>query len=130
MYPTVVMLLVETQRSMANVCEISPSNASKFAAPVASEARPSTLRHLSFAAGPVHTTTDNKAKSRRSHALCRQGGQVTVPFDRLRTFGNTPHLMFLIHKVDSALNHMASGEIRFPYVADSTTVNLKYARYR
>ena len=75
MYPTVVMVLVETQRSMADICEISPSNASRLAGPVASEARPATLGHLSFAVGPVHSATDNEAESQRSRALQSQGGQ-------------------------------------------------------
>ena len=39
MYPTVVMVLVQTQRSMVDVCEISPSNASKIIGPVASKVR-------------------------------------------------------------------------------------------
>jgi len=76
MYPTVVIVLVETQRSMADICEISPSNASKVAAaPVGSEARPATPGHLSFAGEPVHSTTDNEAESQRSRALQSQGGQ-------------------------------------------------------
>ena len=63
MYPTVVILLIETQRSMTDICEISPSNASKYAGPGASEARPATPGHLSFAVGPIYSTTDNKAES-------------------------------------------------------------------
>ena len=73
MYPTVVILLVETQRLMADVCEINPSNASKFAGPVGSEARPATLGHLSFAVEPVHGAMDSKAGSQRSRALQSQG---------------------------------------------------------
>ena len=72
MYPTVVIVLVETQRSMTDVCEISPSNASKFAGPVASEARSATLGHISFAVGPVHSATDDEAEPQR---LQSQGGQ-------------------------------------------------------
>ena len=77
MYPTVVMLLVESQRSMMNVCEISLSNASKLAGPAASEARPATLNlgHLSSATGPVHITSDNEAESRLSRVLQSQGRQ-------------------------------------------------------
>jgi len=75
MYPTVVTVLVETQRSMTDVCEISPSNAGRLAAPAGSEARPATFGHLSFAAGPVHSTTDNEAESQRSRVLQSQGGQ-------------------------------------------------------
>ena len=60
---------------MVDVCEISPSNASKLRGPVASEARPATFGHLSFAAGPVHSTTDDEAESQCSRALQSQGGQ-------------------------------------------------------
>jgi len=65
MYPTVVIILVETQRSMADVYDISPSNASKLGGPVASEARPATLGHFSFAVGPIHSMTDNEAECTR-----------------------------------------------------------------
>ena len=75
MYPTVVMILVETQRSMPDVCEISPSNASRFAGRAASDARPATFGHLSFAVEPVHSTMDNEVESQRSRALQSQGGQ-------------------------------------------------------
>ena len=75
MYPTVVILLVETQRSMVDVCDISPLNASELAGPAASEARPATLGHISFARGLVHSTTDNEAESRRPRALQSQGGR-------------------------------------------------------
>ena len=76
MYPTIVMLLVENQRSMTDVCEISPSYASKFVgqARVASEARHA-KNNLSFPFRPVHTTTDSEAESQRSHALQSQSGQ-------------------------------------------------------
>jgi len=75
MYPTVVLVMVGTQRSITDVCEISPSIDDRLAGPVASEARPATLGHLSFAVGPVHTTRNNEAESQRSHALWSQGGQ-------------------------------------------------------
>ena len=76
MYPTVVIVLVETQRSMVNVCEIGTSNASKLARPMASEPRPAALGRLSFVLGPVHGTTDSEeAESQRSRALQSQGGQ-------------------------------------------------------
>jgi len=75
MYPTVVIILVETQRSITDVCESSPSNASKLAGPPASEARPATLGHLSFAAGSVHSMMDNEVESQYSCALWSQGGQ-------------------------------------------------------
>jgi len=75
MYPTVVILLVETQRSMTDICEISPSNRSKLAGPAASEAWPAPVGHLFFAVGQVHSRTDNEAESQRSHALQSQDGQ-------------------------------------------------------
>ena len=68
MYPTVVILLVETQRSIKDICEISPSNASKLACP-------GPLGHLSFAVRPVRSTMNNEAGSQRSHTLRPQGGQ-------------------------------------------------------
>ena len=68
MYPTVVMVLVERQRSMADICEISPSNASKFSSTVSSGDRAATLGHLSFAVG----TKDNQLESQRSRALYTQ----------------------------------------------------------
>ena len=74
MYPTVVIILVETQRSVADICEISPSNASRLVGPVASAVRPGTLGRLSFAVGTVHSSTDNEAQPRRSRALQSQGG--------------------------------------------------------
>jgi len=74
MYPTVVILLVETQRSMTDICEIGQSNPSKLAGPVASEARQGTLGHLSFAVGPGYSTTDNEAESQPSRTLQSQRG--------------------------------------------------------
>ena len=68
MYPTVVIVLVETQRSMADVCGISPSNACKAAGLVASEPRPATLEHVSFVLGTVRSRIDDEAKSQCSHA--------------------------------------------------------------
>jgi len=75
MYPTVVILLVETQRSITEICEIGPLNASTLAGPVASEPRPATLGQLSFAVWPVHSMTDKEAESQRSRTLQSQGGQ-------------------------------------------------------
>ena len=69
MYLTVVMVLVETQRSMTDICEISSSNTGRIPGPVGSEARPATLGHLSFAVGPVYSTGDNEAESQPSRAL-------------------------------------------------------------
>ena len=56
---------------------ISPSKASKFTGPVASEARQVTSGHLSYAVGgPVHgITMDNKTESQCSRALQSHGGQ-------------------------------------------------------
>ena len=77
MYPTVVIILVETQRSMTDVCEISASNPSQFAGPpMTSGARAAVLGHLAFAVGPVYSTTDDEAESQRSRALQSQAGQV------------------------------------------------------
>ena len=64
MYPTVVMVLVESRRSMMDICELSSSNATAIAGRVASKARPATLRHTSFAFRPIDSTTaDNKPES-------------------------------------------------------------------
>jgi len=79
MYPTVVIVLVETQRSMTDICEIDPSNASKSAGPVASEVRPASLGPLSFAVGPVYSTTDNEAESQSSRTLQSQSRQKCGP---------------------------------------------------
>ena len=77
MYPTVVIVLVETQRSMADVCEINPSNPSgKLRGPVASEVRPASLGYLSsFAVGRTHGTTYGGAKPQHSRVLHSQGEQ-------------------------------------------------------
>ena len=76
MYPTAVMVLVQTQRSMVDICEISPSNTSKFTGPVASEARPETLeRPPMWFNRPVHNPMmDNEAESQCSSALQRHSG--------------------------------------------------------
>ena len=66
-----VIVIVETQRSMADICEIIPWNASTLAAPVVSEARTATLGHLSFA----HSTMNNEAESQFSRTLQSRGGQ-------------------------------------------------------
>ena len=75
MYPTVVILLVETQRSMTDICDISTLNTSTLADPVASKAWPATSGHLSFAIGLVHNTIDDEAESQRSRALQSRDGQ-------------------------------------------------------
>ena len=75
MYPTVVIILVQTQRSATDICEISPSSASRLAGPVTSTARLTTLGYLSFAVGTVHSSTDNETQPQHSRALQSQGGQ-------------------------------------------------------
>ena len=76
MYPTVVVVLVETQRSMMDICEIGPSNASQFAGSVASRASGTeNLGRLSFAVGSVRSTTDNGAESQCPRAVQSQGGR-------------------------------------------------------
>jgi len=69
MYPTVVIVLVESQRSMADICDISPSIASKVAGSPGSQDRAATLGHLSFAVGQVHSMMNNKLESQHSRAL-------------------------------------------------------------
>ena len=66
-----MIVLVETQRSMMDVCEIGTSNTSKLAGPMPSEPRPATLGYPSFALGPVaavYSTTDNEAESHSRHS--------------------------------------------------------------
>ena len=74
-YPTVVIVLVESQRSMADICEISPSIANRMAGPAASETYLANLGHLSLAVAPIHGTTDNEAESQRPRALQARYGQ-------------------------------------------------------
>ena len=71
MYPTIVVVLVETQRSMVDICEIGPSNASKTAGAAASdhEAHPTRLGRLSFAVGPINSAMDKEDESPPSRAL-------------------------------------------------------------
>ena len=68
-----VILLVETQHLMTDICETSPSIASKLADPVAFGAPSATLRHPPFAVGPVHSPTDDEAEAQRSCGLQSQG---------------------------------------------------------
>ena len=75
MYPTAIIVLIETQRSIMDVCEINPLNANNPGGPVASEARPENLGRLSFAVGPVHSTTDDETESQLSRVFRSQGGQ-------------------------------------------------------
>ena len=61
---------------MIDVCEIGSLYASKPTGLVASGARSTTLEHLSFAVGPVHSTTDIiEMKSQSSRTLQSPGGQ-------------------------------------------------------
>ena len=70
MYPTVVIVLVETQLSMMDVYEISSFSASEPAGQVVFETRLVTLEPISFAVGPLHGgTTDNEAESQRQCTL-------------------------------------------------------------
>jgi len=73
MYPTVVVVLVETQRSMTDICEVS--SATKIAGPAPPESRPATLGHLSFAVGPMHSTIDIELESQWPPALQSQDGE-------------------------------------------------------
>ena len=75
MYPTVVIVLVETQRSVTDVCDFSPSNASKLVGPAAPEPSAATLGHISFVVGPTHSTMDNDSESLHSRALQSQDRQ-------------------------------------------------------
>ena len=59
MYPTAIIVLIETQRSTADICEISTSNSNRLTG------------SLSFAIGTVHITTSNEAESQLSQ---RRGG--------------------------------------------------------
>ena len=72
MYPTIVTILAETQRSMTDMCQISLPNASKLAiaGPAASEAHATTLGHPSFAA--LNITIDNEAESPPSRLVRSQ----------------------------------------------------------
>ena len=70
MYPTVVIVLVETQRSMVDVWKIIPSNTSELTGLAAPEAHSTTLGHISFAPGPL----GNEAESQRSRTLKSHGG--------------------------------------------------------
>ena len=75
MYPTVVIVLVETQRSMADFCEISPSIAIRLKGPTASQARPATSGRFSFAVGPVYNTMTYELESQPSRTVQNPGGQ-------------------------------------------------------
>ena len=73
MYPTIVVVLVETQRSMVDICEIGPSSAGRSAGAVVSdhEAHAAGLghHHSECAVGPINSTMDNEAESSPCSAL-------------------------------------------------------------
>ena len=70
MYPTVMILLVQSQRSMADICVISPSNPSKFVGPAVPEARPTALEHpRSIAVRQIYDTMDDEVEPRHSRTL-------------------------------------------------------------
>ena len=60
---------------MVDICEISPSTASRLGDSVVSKARPATSGHLSFAAGLAQSTTYDEAESRLSRIFPDQGRQ-------------------------------------------------------
>ena len=71
MYPTVVIVLVETQRSMTDICDISVPNTSRAAGSVASEARAATVGRHSFTVLDITVDTwmDKEAESLPSYVL-------------------------------------------------------------
>ena len=73
MYPILVIVMVETQRSMVDMCEISPFSASRVAGPASSLA----VRRLSCAVGPIHSAMGNKSEflHSRGFKLQTQDGQ-------------------------------------------------------
>ena len=72
MYPTVVIVLVETQRSMTDICEISLSDTSRLTGPVAFEPHLATIGDPSVAATSLLTMMDKEAESQGSHEKGRQ----------------------------------------------------------
>ena len=61
MYPTMVVVLVESQRSMTDVCGVNQSNAAQAVELGPSEARAATLGHpISFAVGPNQYTMNRE----------------------------------------------------------------------
>ena len=75
MYPTVIVLLVESQRSVMDNIAINPSVASKLAGPVPSETCSEILGHFSFVTWPIDNTMENKPESQHSRASESQDGQ-------------------------------------------------------
>ena len=57
MYPTIVIVLVVTQRSMVDICDIRPSNPVKEVN--ISETRAATEGHLSFAVAQHESVSDS-----------------------------------------------------------------------
>ena len=75
MYPAIVILLVETQRSMTVICGISPSNTLNGVSPPA--LRPMTLEQppFEFAVGPDEGAIDSVPHPSLSRALQSHDGQ-------------------------------------------------------
>ena len=84
MYPIMVGLLVEYQRSMAVIREITPFNASQSAGSVASEARSATSEYLPFTVAPVYSTTDDEAESQRSHGALQSQDSISLEITRIK----------------------------------------------
>ena len=69
MYPTIVVVLVETRRSMADICEIVPSNASQIAGAAASD------HEAHLAVEPINSVISDEAAAPPFRALERQDVQ-------------------------------------------------------
>ena len=67
MYPTMVIVLVKTQRSMVDLCAIGPSNAYKPADLVVAQAK-ACAATLSMV-GSIHSAMDNELESQRCRAV-------------------------------------------------------------
>ena len=68
MYPTIVIVLVETQCSMTDIC-VGLSNASRLAGPVPSEFHAATLGHPPIPVGAVNSAVYNEADPPPSRLL-------------------------------------------------------------
>lgn len=76
MYPTIVIMLVESQRSMADICGISISDSRVTVKEVSlSGPRAATLGHLSFAVEQSESATESVSHSQWSRALQVGPGQ-------------------------------------------------------
>ena len=70
-----VIVLVETHRSMTDICEVGLSDAGNFEDSMSFETRPPTLGHLSFADGTAYSTMDSVSESQRPSLSQSQDGQ-------------------------------------------------------